>query len=82
MPHGSERQMSQFELYILLLAIIVITSAICNKISAPTPLMLVIVGMLISFIPDFPTIILDPGIVFNVFLPLLSYQSSAFIFLA
>lgn len=69
--------MGQFEIYIWLLSIIIFVGLIAKKLPAPPALLLVIVGMLLSYIPDFPRVELNEQIVLNVFLPLLVYQSSA-----
>lgn len=70
--------MAHIEIYIWLLAIIACVGGISGKISIPTPLLLVIVGMLLSFIPDLPKTRLDPDLVLNVFLPLLVYAGSKY----
>ncbi len=71
--------MNQYEIYIGLLGIIVLVGVTTRKIPAPTPLLLVIIGMLLSYIPYFPTVKLNPDIVMNIFLPLLIYETSAYI---
>ncbi|HVV69703.1 MAG TPA: sodium:proton antiporter [Gammaproteobacteria bacterium] len=69
--------MNQIETYILLLGIIFIVGILFNKKSAPLSLLLVIVGMILSFVPEFPRVQLEPQLVLNVFLPLLVYEASA-----
>lgn len=64
--------------YILLLGIIVIIGQLFRRSSIPIGLLLTITGMVLSFVPFFPVITLNPELIFNVFLPLLIYQISAF----
>lgn len=70
--------MDMIELYIALLAIIAVVGVIFRNSTIPTSLLLVIVGMILSFIPFFPPISINPKIVFNIFLPLLLYEASAY----
>ncbi|MFZ2315425.1 MAG: Na+/H+ antiporter [Gammaproteobacteria bacterium] len=70
--------MSEFEIYIILLGIIVGVSLLGRNLPVPSPLLLVITGMLLSFIPTFPVVRLDPKLVFNIFLPLLIYHASTY----
>lgn len=70
--------MTQISTYILLLSIIVIVGVLFSKAPMPTALVLVITGMLLSFVPFFPHITLEPSLVLNFFLPLLLYQISSF----
>lgn len=70
--------MEQFQVYILLFIIIVIIGQLFNKSIIPTTLVLVVTGMILSFIPEFPQVKLNPSLVLNIFLPLLVYQISSF----
>lgn len=70
--------MEQFEIYVLLFGLIVIIGQIFHRSTIPVSLLLVIAGMLISFIPGFPLISLNSNLVLNIFLPLLIYQISAY----
>lgn len=70
--------MEQLVPYIVLLTIIVIVGQLFSKSAQPISLLLVLVGMLFSFIPDLPTMKLNPDLVLYVFLPLLLYQISTF----
>ena len=45
-------------------------SAIADKLKTPYPILLIVAGIGIGFIPDLPNIVLDPEIVFLIFLPL------------
>lgn len=64
--------------YVLLFAIIIIIGYLFDKSIFPLSLILVISGMILSLIPDFPEFTLNPSIVLNILLPLMIYQISAF----
>lgn len=70
--------MEYFQVYILLFCIIIIVGQVFKKSPVPISLLLVVTGMLLSLIPEFPHVSLNPDIVLNIFLPLLIYQISAF----
>ncbi len=71
--------MEQIFTYIVLFAIIVIIGQLFDKFSVPLPLLLVVTGMLLSFVPGLATVTLNPSLVLNIFLPMLVYQISAFL---
>jgi Na+/H+ antiporter len=68
--------MSNIEIIIILLSIISLLALVVNKIKIPYPILLVIAGLAIGFIPHLPKVILNPDIVFLVFLPPLLYASA------
>ncbi|RDI43376.1 Na+/H+ antiporter [Aquicella lusitana] len=70
--------MNQFETYVLLLCVIVFVGMLTRRVPAPPALLIVIAGMLFSFVPDFPPVNLDPQLVFTIFLPLLVYEATAY----
>ncbi len=70
--------MEQLELYVLLLAIIATVGTLFRNSFVPTSLILVIVGMILSFIPHFPDFSINPDVIFNIFLPLLLYEASSY----
>jgi monovalent cation/hydrogen antiporter len=69
----------QFTIYIGLLAVIVLVSAVFRNSAIPISLLMVFAGMLISLVPGFPDIKLNPGVILNIFLPLLLYQAAAYV---
>jgi len=69
--------MDQIETYVIILAIIIIVGIAFKNSSIPTALLLVMTGMVVSFFPNAPKIILKPELVLDVFLPLLIYTTSA-----
>lgn len=70
--------MDIFIIYLLLFSIIVLLCQLFYKSTIPTALILVVSGILLSYIPFFPEIHLDSKLVLNIFLPLLIYQISSF----
>lgn len=70
--------MQQIETFIFLFAIIIAVAQLFNKIALPVSLFLVIVGIILSLIPNFPIIQLSPEVVLNIFLPILVYQIASF----
>lgn len=69
--------MQHFEGVILILAILVFLSAFADKIKFPFPVLLVGAGVIIGYIPGFPLLILDPDVVFLLFLPPLLYDAAS-----
>lgn len=70
--------MDVFITYLVLFSFIVVLGQIFRKSTIPIALILVIFGMLLSYIPFFPTIQLNSTLVLNIFLPLLVYEIGAF----
>ncbi|SFO85808.1 sodium/proton antiporter, CPA1 family [Chitinophaga sp. YR627] len=69
--------MQHFEAVILILAILVGLSAIADKVKVPFPILLVITGAIVGIIPRFPLLVLDPPVVFLLFLPPLLYDAAS-----
>ncbi|HEY1509941.1 MAG TPA: Na+/H+ antiporter [Solirubrobacteraceae bacterium] len=53
-------------------------SALATLLAVPYPIVLVIGGAVLGFIPGMPTVTLDPNVVLVVFLPLLVYAAAFF----
>lgn len=68
--------MEQLVLYISLFSIIIAVGIVFNKAPVPTSLLLVVTGMVLGEIPNFPRVDLDSELVLNLFLPILIYQIS------
>jgi CPA1 family monovalent cation:H+ antiporter len=67
----------EFELvFLLLLACVVVFALVARKLGVPYPIVLVVAGLLIGFIPAMPAIKLEPDVVFLVILPPLLYHSA------
>ncbi|GCE31725.1 Na+/H+ antiporter [Dictyobacter alpinus] len=65
------------EIILVLLFVVVLLVALANKLKLPYPILLVLAGLIISFVPAFPDVILKPELVFILFLPPI-IQLSAF----
>jgi Na+/H+ antiporter len=66
-----------FELVFLsLLVFVVLFAALARKLQTPYPIVLVIAGLVLSFIPGIPKITLNPDVIFLVVLPPLLYNGA------
>src|SRR3954452_17763918 len=71
--------MGEAELLIAgLLVAITGLSALARQLSVPYPIVLVVGGALVGFVPGLPDVKLDPEVVLVVFLPPLLYGSSIY----
>src|SRR5580693_894895 len=61
---------------ILLLAIIAFFAGLARRLNVPYPILLVLAGLGLSFLPHVPRVPLSPDIVFFVFLPPLLYAAA------
>jgi Na+/H+ antiporter len=68
--------MENYTIIIFILAIMIGLSAIADKIKLPYPVLLIVVGIGLGFIPTMPAIVLNPEIVFLIFLPPLLYDAA------
>jgi monovalent cation/hydrogen antiporter len=74
---GSGESLHAVETVILLLLVIVAGfAAMARRLKVPYPIVLVLAGLGISFVPHIPRVPLDPNIVFVIFLPPLLYASA------
>ena len=62
--------------FLLLLLFVVVFGALARRLAIPYPIVLVIGGLLLSFIPGIPKVTLDPDLVFFVILPPLLYSAA------
>jgi monovalent cation/hydrogen antiporter len=62
--------------FLLLLLFIVVFGALAKKLKTPYPIVLVIGGLLLSFIPGIPRITLNPDVIFFVILPPLLFSAA------
>lgn len=62
--------------FLILLLFVVIFAALARKLQTPYPIVLVIAGLLLSFVPGIPMISLNPDVVFLVVLPPLLYSAA------
>jgi Na+/H+ antiporter len=62
--------------FLLLLLFVVVFAALARKLQTPYPIVLVVAGLLLSFIPGIPRISLNPDLIFLVVLPPLLYSAA------
>src|SRR6202044_200239 len=62
--------------FLLLLLFIVAFGILARKLGTPYPIIMVVGGLLLSFVPAVPDITLDPDLIFLVVLPPLLYASA------
>lgn len=62
--------------YLSLVLAIVLLIMLANKLKVAYPVLLVVAGLLISFIPHIPVIRINPELIFLIFLPPLLYEAS------
>ena len=72
---GGEIQAAQL-VFLVLLLFVVIFAALAAKLQTPYPIVLVIAGLLLSFIPGTPKIPLNPDVIFLIVLPPLLYSAA------
>jgi monovalent cation/hydrogen antiporter len=64
--------------FLLLLLFVVFFGALARKLKLPYPIVLVIAGLVLGFIPGTPHLSMNPDVVFLVFLPPLLYSAAWF----
>jgi Na+/H+ antiporter len=62
--------------FLLLLFVTIVIGALAKRLNTPYPILLVIAGLLVSFVPALPRITLNPDVIFFVFLPPLLYAAA------
>ena len=72
---GSGIHGAQFVLLVLLLFVAAF-AALARKLQTPYPIVLVIAGLLLGFVPGIPKVTLDPDLIFLVVLPPLLYAAA------
>ena len=68
--------MQQAEVIVLLFALVAVLVLIARKLTVPYPIVLVVAGLAISFIPHLPQVKLNPEIFFYFILPALIYPAA------
>src|SRR5258708_29454877 len=63
-------------LAIALLALVILASLLARRASMPEPLLLVAIGLAVSWVPGVPEDKLHPNLVLHLFLPLLVYATA------
>jgi monovalent cation/hydrogen antiporter len=70
--------MHQAEIVVLLMMVATVLVVAAQKLELPYPVVLVVAGLALSFVPHLPAIQLQPDIVFYFFLPALLYPAALF----
>jgi monovalent cation/hydrogen antiporter len=68
--------MENYSIVIFIMAVMIGLSALADRVKIPYPVLLIIAGIGVGFVPSLPNISLDPEIVFLVFLPPLLYDAA------
>jgi CPA1 family monovalent cation:H+ antiporter len=77
LAQGNGSSISSILILVLgLLVAIVILAIVAPGLGIPSPVLLVLGGLLLGFVPGLPRFTLDPNIVFLLFLPPLLYASA------
>ena len=63
-------------IFLLLLAMVAVFAVVAQRLKVPYPIVLVIAGLGISFVPHVPRVPLNPDLVFLIFLPPLLYAAA------
>lgn len=63
-------------LYLIILVAVLLLMMASKKLRIAYPIILVLGGLLISVIPGFPSISIDPSLIFTIFLPPLLYEAA------
>lgn len=68
--------LENFPFYVGILIVILLLIMLANKIKVAYPVLLVLAGLAISFIPGVPIITIEPELIFFIFLPPLLYEAA------
>lgn len=68
--------MENYTIVIFILAVMIGLSAMADKVKLPYPILLIIAGIAVGFVPSIPNIELNPEIIFLIFLPPLLYDAA------
>ncbi|MFC0181941.1 sodium/proton antiporter, CPA1 family [Pseudarcicella hirudinis] len=68
--------MENYSIVLFILAVMIGLSALADNIKLPYPVLLIVAGIAVGFIPSLPDISLNPEIVFLIFLPPLLYDAA------
>lgn len=68
--------MENYSIVLFILALMICLSAVADKIKLPYPILLIIAGIGIGFIPEIPKMEINPEIIFLIFLPPLLYDAA------
>jgi NhaP-type Na+/H+ or K+/H+ antiporter len=70
--------LADIEAILILLIAVAALATLANRIGVPYPILLVLGGLVLGFVPGLPRVELHPEVVFLLFLPPLLYVSALF----
>jgi len=70
--------MTEIQLVLLLIATVIVITAVSRRLGASTPIAMVVGGLALSFVPGIPQVVLPPELVFFGFLPPLLFAGGYF----
>ncbi len=70
--------MPGFEVILALLLAVAMLATLASRLGVPYPILLVLGGLVLGFVPGLPRVELDPDLIFLIFLPPLLYVSALF----
>src|SRR3989441_12156196 len=70
--------LKQLETVVLLLIAVLVLATIANRVAIPYPIVLVLGGLALSFVPRAPIVPLRPDLVFLIFLPPILWAAAYF----
>src|SRR5215217_7281412 len=70
--------MPELEAILVLLVAVAALATLANRFEVPYPILLVLGGLVLGFVPGLPRVELEPDVVFLLFLPPLLYVSAIF----
>src|SRR5579862_7489886 len=62
--------------FLLLLFVTIVIGSLAKRLNTPYPILLVLAGLAVGFVPAMPRITLNPDVIFFVFLPPLLYSAA------
>jgi CPA1 family monovalent cation:H+ antiporter len=70
--------MSDLEVFLGLLVVVAALATVARRLRVPPPILMLLGGVALGFIPGIPKVTLDPQVIFLVFLPPLLYVAAVF----
>lgn len=68
--------MENFTILLVLMSVMALLNALANRFKISSPIVLIVAGIAMGFIPEMPPITINPEIIFLIFLPPLLYDAA------
>ena len=68
--------MENYTIILFVLGVMIMLSAVADKIKISPPILLIFTGIGIGFLPGIPQLKIDPDLIFLIFLPPLLYDAA------